>query len=46
MEKTLFKMTQDFVMELGQAKFSKEKIGDEAALIVAIRPERRGGGIR
>lgn len=46
MEKTLFEMTQDFVMSLGQAKLSKDKIGEEAAIIVAIRPERGGGEIR
>lgn len=43
MEKTLFEMTQDFVMSLGQAKLSKDKIGEEAAIIVAIRPAERGG---
>ena len=42
MKKTLFEMTQDFVMSLGQAKLSKDEIGEEAAIIVAIRPERGG----
>lgn len=42
MEKTLFEMTQDFVMSLGQAKLSKDEIGEEAAIIVAVRPERGG----
>lgn len=46
MKKTLFEMTQDFVMSLGQAKLSKDEVGEEAAIIVAIRPERGGNPIR
>lgn len=43
MEKTVFEMTQDSVMGLGQARFTKDQIGEEAAIVVAVRPDRRGG---
>ena len=43
MEKTVFEMTQDSVMGLGQARFTRDQIGEEAAIVVAVRPDRRGG---
>lgn len=42
MEKTVFEMTQDSVMGLGQARFTKDQIGEEAAIVVAVRPNRGG----
>lgn len=42
MEKTVFEMTQDSVMGLGQARFTRDQIGEEAAIVVAVRPDRGG----